>query len=229
MTIRHPNKLLWLFSRHRSICGIETAVFLSSKAEAEAAFAKIEAALNLMQQCDPRRMACLKRDVKRILVWGAPHYQGVWHQQYAMWELTFDFVRSQDTTPAILAATLAHEAMHARLMRWGFGYEEGIRVRIEAVCLKASMRFARRLPLSEMASRGHIMWSAKQKLNVDTTFWSDQGRLEAKAAALLELGFPAWLVRFLLRRGQARLRRYQSNASAKDTWFGGWWHAKESP
>lgn len=198
------------------ICGIEAAVFLSSKAETKAAFTTIEAALNLMQQCDPRRMAYLKRDVKRILVWGSTDYQGTWHQKYAMCELTTEFVQSQETTPAILAATLAHEAMHARLMRWGFGYEERIRVRIEAICIKASMNFARRLPLSEMESRGYIMWSAKRMLERDTAYWSDEGRLEAKAAALLKLGCPEWLVRSVLRMGRIMLRRRQRKASLTD-------------
>ena len=99
-------------------------------------------------------------------------------------------------------------------MRRGFGYDEVIRVRIEAVCLKASTSFARRLPLSEMAARGQIMWSAKQNLDNGSTFWSDECRLEARAAAFLELGCPEWLVQFLLRRSQAKLRRRQSKVSS---------------
>ena len=63
-------------------------------------------------------MAYLKRDVKRILVSGSPDYLGTWLQESATCELTYEFVRSPETTPAVLASVIAHEAMHARLMRW---------------------------------------------------------------------------------------------------------------
>lgn len=45
-----------------------------------------------------------------------------------------------------LAATIVHEATHARLARCGFGYEEGMRSRIEAVCHRRELSFAARLP-----------------------------------------------------------------------------------
>jgi hypothetical protein len=204
-----PGGLVWKLSRHTSISGIDVAAFLVNRAEAKALFEKIEAALQLIEQCDPRRMAYLRRDVKRILVWGSLDYNGTWRQADAMCELSIEFVRSPKTTAAILAATLVHEAMHARLMRWGFGYSEPMRVRIEAMCIKASISFARRLPLSEMPSRGLIMWTSQQLLDRDAHFWSAWGRQEAKAALLVELGWPRWLVHLLGRIGAARIRRYE--------------------
>ena len=156
------DEFVWRWSAHKSIAGIDVAFFFLSKAELATATENTPWHVELLHKCDPRRMTYLQRDVKRILVAGSPDFLGAWHQEQAMCELYEKYVLSPDTTPAILAATLAHEAMHARLMRWGFGYEESIRVRIEGICIKASISFARRLPLSEMASRGNIIWTAKQ-------------------------------------------------------------------
>lgn len=45
-----------------------------------------------------------------------------------------------------LASTIVHETTHARLARCGFVYEESMRSRIEAVCVRRERDFAAKLP-----------------------------------------------------------------------------------
>lgn len=162
--------LLYRISNRAEIEGIKVGVLGNKRAEALVIRNKVGAALTLMRQCDPRRYVYLKRDVKRILVFGRPGYRGQWHQSLALCELTDAYVLDPRTTPAMLAATLAHEAMHARLYRWGIGYDYEKVVRVERICFKASIAFARRLPLSERASRNYITEETTRQINRDPAY-----------------------------------------------------------
>ena len=65
-----------------------------------------------------------------------------------MCELEDNFVRAEDTSVAQIASAIIHEAIHARLMRLGFGYEEPKRLRIEQICFGAQQAFAEKLGLT---------------------------------------------------------------------------------
>lgn len=113
--------------------------------------------------------------MKRILVFGAPNFKGCWHQGFALCQLTDSYVLAPETTPAIIASTLAHEAMHGRLHCWGFGYEEDRQFQIERICFRASIAFARRLPDTEGDSREQIIATGLQMIRRNPTFWTDEG------------------------------------------------------
>jgi len=52
-------------------------------------------------------------------------------------------------TPADIAVTLVHEAVHAKIERFGIAYDEHRRAAIEAVCIRREIAFAMRLPDGE--------------------------------------------------------------------------------
>lgn len=64
-----------------------------------------------------------------------------------MVELTFTVNR--DFSPAQIAATILHEAMHARLHRLGFPLEMADRARQERFCRRAEIEFGRAVPGGE--------------------------------------------------------------------------------
>jgi len=106
---------------------------------------RLDEALGLIERYAPHHFRRLKRDFSRILV-----------QRYAcrgaylpadhscMVELTFAVNR--DFTPSQIAATILHEAMHARLHRRGFPLQMADRARQERFCRRAEIEFGRAVP-----------------------------------------------------------------------------------
>jgi hypothetical protein len=83
------------------------------------------------------------------------------------------------------------------------------RVRIERICFKASMAFARRLPDSETENREIILHQAQQQIARDPHIWTNLGALESSLAAVRELGCPGWIVGLVRGWGMFRLRLQQ--------------------
>ncbi|MBO0763938.1 MAG: hypothetical protein J2P50_05035 [Hyphomicrobiaceae bacterium] len=112
------------------------------------------------------------------------------------------------SSPQIIAATIVHEATHARLQRCGIGYDEERRSRIEAICFRREAALAMKLP-----NGGSVRETAERQLARCATsdFWTDAAfdtRFPDSAAeALRYLGAPEWLVRLLVRRWRRRQRR----------------------
>ena len=106
---------------------------------------RLDEALGLIERYAPHHFRRLGRDFSRILV-----------QRYAcrgaffpadrtcMVELTFTVNR--DFTPAQIAATILHEAMHARLHSLGFPLEMADRARQERFCRRAEIEFGLAVP-----------------------------------------------------------------------------------
>ena len=89
-----------------------------------------------------------------------------------MCELNEVFVRDEETSVAQIASVIVHETTHARLMRFGFGYEEPKRVRIEHICFSAQRAFVRRLPNADEL----LTEIEETKSYFDEAYFSDAGR-----------------------------------------------------
>jgi len=89
----------------------------------------------------------------------------------------------------------------------GIRYEENTRFRVERICCKAEIAFARRLPLSELTSRGIIVEHGAYKMKHASTIWSDQGLMEAHLTAARDLGCPEWLIPLFRRWMERRQQR----------------------
>jgi len=106
---------------------------------------RLDEALGLLERHVPHHFRRLRRDVGRILV-----------QRYAcrgaflpegntcLVELTFAVNR--DFSASQIAATILHEAMHARLHRLGFPLEMADRARQERFCRRAEIEFGNAVP-----------------------------------------------------------------------------------
>ena len=120
--------------------------------------ARLEAALSLIQRYVPHHFWHMERDfdhiiVKRFACRGAYFYQ----DRACLVELTFTVNR--DFSDAEIAATILHEAMHARLHALGFPIEMEDRARQERFCRRAEIEFGRLVPNGEkIVARAE--WSA---------------------------------------------------------------------
>jgi hypothetical protein len=115
-------------------------------------------------------------------------------------EIDSRFVLAATSSVEMIAATIIHEAAHARLDRCSIGYHEGIRARIETICLRREIGFARKLPNGR-----EIQEAAEQMINVlgDPDYWSKAAvthrELAGSAEAMRHLGTPEWLIRMLVK------------------------------
>ena len=97
-----------------------------------------------------------------------------------------------DTDPARVASWLVHEAMHGRLARWGIGYSEPVRHRVELACTKAQLDFVRQLP-----NAAELCAAIEAQLQLPEPQWSDAAQRQLRLSRLRQTGAPAWVVRAL--------------------------------
>ena len=189
-------KFGYFLGPRREIRGLELRVLLPDKDELATALTKVQEALDLISTYDPRRSRRLHRDLRRIWVGATPH-RGEYDSELDMCVLQFQYVVSPETSPARLALTIVHEAMHARLARSGIGYSEALRARVERMCIAAEIDFADRLP-----GGAPLAQAARQRLAFDAAYFTDSATQARSHELLKGLGWPgrigSGIMRFLL-------------------------------
>jgi hypothetical protein len=110
--------------------------------------AGLDRALALIEQHVPHHFRHLKRDFAYIVVQRFACRGAYFHEQRAcLVELTFAV--NPDFSDAEVAATILHEAMHARLHELGFPLEMADRARQERFCRRAEIEFGQLVPNGE--------------------------------------------------------------------------------
>jgi hypothetical protein len=168
------------------------------ESEAQVGLRRVEEALLLIKRQDGLNYSRIIRNLDRIWVNLAPG--SLAHYDRSLNACVFDerFVRNEATTVEDIASTIVHEATHARLESWGVTYDEAKRPRIEAICLRRELDFARKLSDGDRLRQeivNRLEWLAG-----DRDFYSNtnfqQRRQEAEIETLRYLNAPSWLVRW---------------------------------
>lgn len=148
-----------VLSPRQKMHGFEVVQLMGGREELRL-FSQVEEALSLLSELDPRRLRRLKGDVQRILLVDAGDESAglYWHDLRAC-VLDVSYVRE---FPAhYVASTIVHEGTHARLRCSGVRYPSTLRRRIEEICIREEIRFARRIPdaasLLEDAERRRVL------------------------------------------------------------------------
>jgi hypothetical protein len=168
---------------------------------------RVEEALRLIQKYDPLRYDRLTRDLERVWVRDLAGALGTFNQSLHACSLDREFVQAERSCLELIAATIVHEAAHARLDRCGIGYEEELRPRIEAACFRRELAFAAKLPNGEQ-----VREQAEQKLAFYATqdYWTNAAFAERYVKDHIEvlrnLGAPDWIGRIALVLRALRLR-----------------------
>jgi hypothetical protein len=111
----------------------------------EAVVRRLDQALALLQQYARHHYRHFQRDFAQIIVQRyACRGAYIPGRQACLVELTFTV--NPDFTASQIAATILHEAMHARLHRLGFVLERGDRARQERFCRRAEIEFGLAVP-----------------------------------------------------------------------------------
>jgi hypothetical protein len=110
--------------------------------------ARVDRTLALIERYVPHHFRRLKRDFAYIVVQRFACRGAYFHEQRAcLVELTFTV--NPDFSDAEVAATILHEAMHARLHQLGFPLEMEDRARQERFCRRAEIEFGLLVPNGE--------------------------------------------------------------------------------
>jgi hypothetical protein len=164
----------------------------------------VEEALRLIKVYDRLRYDRLIRDLERMWVRILPGALGCFNHSLHACELDRRFVLDETSLPEFIAAAIVHEATHARLMRCGIGYEEGLRARVEAICFRRELAFATKLP-----NREQVREQAERRLGIPHAYWTNAAfsdRYDREhTEALRDLGVPYRLVRIAFALRAARL------------------------
>jgi hypothetical protein len=178
---------------HRLIQGLPVRLVTGSF-EAEAAYDRIASGLALLACYHPPILARLRRDAQGILVWETESSSALaaWHFGVKLIIVDARLLFDRETTPAKIAATLAHEATHRRLDQ--FGYPPEKRARIEALCFRRERAFARRLPDSH-----ELVAEIERQLQRDPSYWADDAHAQRVVDELAKRGVPGWLIQTIRR------------------------------
>jgi len=172
---------------------------------------RIEQALRLVKQHSPLHYARILGNLKRIWIFLLSHGRAEYNEALSACVIDERLIADPETSTEEIASIIVHEATHARLDRCGIEYREGLRARIEAVCLRRELDFVTRLPDSLALQERLVNMLDWYGDNQD--YFSDARRLEGDADGDLETlryaGVPEWFIRAAptLRSGIAWTRR----------------------
>ena len=199
---------LWA-SEGRVVDGIWVGSFPS---DAKPAIQRIEDALRLVERCAPLHYRRIKSNLARIWVHLVPHGAGCYLHSLNACLLDERIVASETTTVEWIASAIVHEATHARLEKLGIRYDEAARQRIERICARRELDFARHLSGVD-ALHEAITWrldrcSEENSIYTNQKMWekTDQGNIEI----LRHMGTPEWVITLMLRSRNlvSRIRRF---------------------
>jgi hypothetical protein len=157
---------------------------------------RVEEALRLIKTYDPLRYRRIGSDLERVWVDVLLGSLGNFAPAIKTCKLDTRFILADTSSPEVIASIIVHEATHARLWTCGIAYEERLRARVEAVCLRREIAFSAKLPngreLRERAERT-LQLCATDDHWTDSAF--SERHLKGGMEALRHLGAPEWFVR----------------------------------
>ncbi len=196
---RAADRLALYLSTGRDVDGLWVGSFESRKPRA--GLRRVEDALQLIKQHDSLHYARVIHNLARVWVNLLPYAHAHYDVSLEACVLDERFVLRETTALEEIAAAIIHEATHARLERYGIGYDENDRSRIEAVCLRRELNFIAKLPhvepLREQVART-LEWCVGNNgyfSNASLRQHDEEGIDET----LRYLEPPDWLIGFLLR------------------------------
>jgi hypothetical protein len=186
---------IW-FSTHKYIDGLWIGTWEDN---ADSVLPRVEEALGVIKIYDRLRYDRITRDLERVWVRALFGNDAEYNHAMKACELDVRFVRAATSSPAIIASIIVHEATHARILNRRIPYEVALRNRVEAVCVRRELAFAKRLPNGLNAQE-----RAERLLEMSATpeLWTDEKFRERHAEGVMgvarHVGVPIWIAHFAL-------------------------------
>ena len=167
--------------------------------DSEDVFARLDAALGLIERYQPSHFRRLHRDFARIQVRRFP-CRGAYFPDTRICLVELTFVVNREFTPTQVAATILHEAMHARLDNAGVKYDPTGAAKHERFCRRAEVEFGMLAPDgAPVVERALATLAGTDDEVAPAIDWELAGR-RVDAADLSALSAPDWMKRAIARR-----------------------------
>lgn len=203
---------LWL-STSRSIDGLWVG---TTESKPHPGLRRVEDALQLIKLHAPLHYSRVVRHLERIWVRVEHTASACYYRSMGACVLDERYVLRETTAVDEIAASIVHEATHARLERRGIQYVEKQRRRIEAVCIRRELDFVAKLPHAEPL-REVRAYALEWCISGEHDFFSDPNfatrHEEGSVEALRYLGAPEWIIGFILKATARRRLLKQKRAS----------------
>jgi hypothetical protein len=162
-------------------------------------FERLDAALALIERYQPSHFRRMRRDFSRIQVRRFP-CRGAYFPETRTCLVELTFVVNPEFTPTQVAATILHEAMHARLDNAGVKYETTSAAKHERFCRRAEVEFGMVAPDgAPVVERALASLESADDEVAPAIDWDVAGRRVADADSAA-LQAPNWMKRALARR-----------------------------
>jgi hypothetical protein len=167
--------------------------------DSDQVFARLDAALGLIERYQPSHFRRMHRDFARIQVRRFP-CRGAYFPESRTCLVELTFVVNPDFTPTQVAATILHEAMHARLDNAGVKYETTSAAKHERFCRRAEVEFGMIAPDgAPVVERALASLASADEEVAPAIDWEIAGQRVA-AVDLESLAAPTWMKRAIARR-----------------------------
>jgi hypothetical protein len=167
--------------------------------DSEDVFARLDAALGLIERYQPSHFRRMHRDFARIQVRRFP-CRGAYFPDTRICLVELTFVVNREFTPTQVAATILHEAMHARLDNAGVKYDPAGAAKHERFCRRAEVEFGMIAPDgAPVVERALASLASADDEVAPIIDWELAGR-RVDAADLSALSAPDWMKRAIARR-----------------------------
>ena len=167
--------------------------------DSEDVFARLEAALELIERFQPSNFRRLRRDFARIQVRRFP-CRGAYFPETRTCLVELTFVVNREFTPTQVAATILHEAMHARLDNAGVKYDPSCAAKHERFCRRAEVEFGMVAPDgTSVVERALASLASADDEVAPVIDWELAGH-RVEQADLAALSAPGWMKRAIARR-----------------------------
>jgi hypothetical protein len=167
--------------------------------DSEDVFARLDAALELIERHQPSHFRRMHRDFSRIQVRRFP-CRGAYFPDTRICLVELTFVVNREFTPTQVAATILHEAMHARLDNAGVKYDPAGAAKHERFCRRAEVEFGMLAPDgAPVVERALASLASADDEVAPVIDWELAGR-RVDAADLSALSAPDWMKRAIARR-----------------------------
>ena len=166
---------------------------------------RVEGALRLIRDCDTLNYSRVLKHLDRIWIRLIPSAQA--HYERQLNACVFDQRFAASETVEEIASTIVHETTHARLERWGISYDEKVRQRIEAICIRRQLNFVGKLSDSEKLREdlsATLNWCFDAHDHFSDTRFQER-HVQESIETLRYLGVPHWLVKAILKMRDFRL------------------------
>ena len=185
---------------HRSVRGIPvTLTNTRPDIDSDDVFERLDAALGLIERYQSSHFRRMHRDFARIVVRRFP-CRGAYFPETRTCLVELTFVVNREFTSTQVAATILHEAMHARLDNAGVKYDPAGAAKHERFCRRAEVEFGMVAPDgAPVVERALASLASADDEVAPVIDWELAGR-RVEEADLAALSAPDWMKRAIARR-----------------------------